>query len=172
MHECSNQTRQELWATVGNPYHFVDSGLDNVFLIGIKYRKCACGEIVAEIPSIKQLLTLIARDVVEQKFSLSGTEIRFLRKCLRMKQLDFAKQLGVEAGTLCRIENGHDPVSERTDKFVRLYYAVASKDPVLLGQIQRDLAERFSSWQHLTSPKKIVAHMTEDNEWTADLVAA
>jgi len=126
MHECNNETRQELCSTVDNPYHFVDSGLDNVFLVGIKYKRCACGEVVADIPAIRQLLTLISRDVVEQEFSLSGAEVRFLRKRLRIKQLDFAKQLGVEVETLSRIENGHVPASERTDKFIRLYYAIAA----------------------------------------------
>jgi len=170
-HECSRETREGFWSTNDDPYYFTDSGLDNVYLVGVQYYRCTCGDIVADIPAIRQLLSLIARDVIEQPFSLCGSEVRFLRKRLHMKQIDFAKQLGVEVETLSRIENGHVPPSERTDKFVRLYYAIASKDPVLLGQVQRDLEERFSAWKRLTPPKKIVAQIT-DNEWTGDLVAA
>jgi DNA-binding transcriptional regulator YiaG len=149
----------------------VDSGLENLYLVGIKYFRCECGQELADIPAIKQLLNLIARDVVEQPFALSGDEIRFLRKRLGKKQADFSKQLGLEVETLSRIENGHLPASERTDKFIRLYYALASKDPVLLGQMQVDLDARLATWQRIMPPKRIVATVT-DNEWTADLVAA
>jgi transcriptional regulator with XRE-family HTH domain len=169
-HDCRD-FREEFQATIDSPYHFVDSGLENLYLVGIKYFRCKCGQELADIPAIKQLLNLIARDVVEQPFALSGDEIRFLRKRLGKKQADFSKQLGLEIETLSRIENGHLPASERTDKFIRLYYALASKDPVLLGQMQEDLDARLATWQRIMPPKKIVATVT-DNEWTADLVAA
>jgi len=171
-HECTSKTRKEFLATMENPYHFVDAGLDNVYLVGIKYRKCECGQIVAEIPAIRQLLSLIARDVVEQEFSLSGSEVRFLRKRLHLKQTDFSKQLGIEVETLSRIENDHMPASERIDKLIRLYYALASKDSILIARIQKALEEIFAAWkQDSTLNKKIVAKVT-DKEWQANLTAA
>lgn len=169
-HECNRQTRQESRATMDDPYHFVDSGLPNVYLVGIRYYHCECGEDLADIPAMKHLLNLIARDLVEKTSALSGAEIRFLRKRLSQKASDFCKQLGLEPETLSRIENDHVPVSERTDKLIRLYYAVASKDPLLLGELQADLDQRLMAWQRIVLPAKKIAASVKDNEWT--LVAA
>ena len=170
-HECDKSARQEFFATADSPYHFADSGLANVYLVGIRYWRCECGQEIAEIPAIKQLLSLIARDIVEKPFALTGEEIRFLRKRLGKKQSDFATQIGMEVETMSRIENGHVKPSKRTDKLVRLYYAFASKDPTLLGELQESIDERFVTWERIMPPQKIVATVT-NNGWTADLVAA
>jgi len=63
----------------------VDCGLSDVYLVGIRYFVCECGETVAEIPAIRQLLSLIARDLVEKPKALAPEEIRFLRKRLGKK---------------------------------------------------------------------------------------
>ncbi|MGO9124970.1 MAG: helix-turn-helix domain-containing protein [Terriglobales bacterium] len=167
IHDCNRDTRQEFRATIAEPYHFVASGLPNVFLVGVRYFRCQCGEELADIPSIKQLLNLIARDLIEKDSALGGAEIRFLRKRLGKKAADFAKQIGLEPETLSRIENDHLAPSERTDKLIRLYYAVASRDPGLLGQLQVNLDQKLMTWQRIVlPPKKIVASVT-NNKWTA-----
>ena len=164
-HECSRKTRHEFRATMDEPYHFTASGLPNVYLVGIRYFRCECAKELADIPAIKGLLNFISRDLVEKDSSLSGGEIRFLRKRLGKKASDFAKQIGLEPETLSRIENGHLQASERTDKFIRLYYAVASKDPVLMGQLQKDLDARLMRWQRVTLPPKKIVASVKDNEW-------
>lgn len=80
-HSCMAR-RVEKLATVEQPFHFADSGLPNVYLVGIKYFVCDCGSVVAEIPAVKQLMQLIARDIVESSSDLTGAEVRFLRKRL------------------------------------------------------------------------------------------
>src|ERR1035441_4255646 len=72
-------------ATDQHPFHFTDSGLDNVYLVGIKYFTSPDGRVVAEIPALKQLMRLIARDLVLSKSDLTGPEVRFLRKRLGKK---------------------------------------------------------------------------------------
>ncbi len=165
-HECSRRTRQEFRATMDEPFHFLSCGLPNVFLVGIRYFRCECGEHLADIPAIKQLLNLIGRDLAEKESALSGAEIKFLRKRLGQKATDFAKQIGLEPETLSRIENDHIPVSERTDKLVRLYYAVAAKDPQLLGEMQAGLHQRLMTWQRTVLPPKRIVAAIKDNEWT------
>src|ERR1043166_1695218 len=86
MHSC---TWKESISTQENPYHFTDSGLRNVYLIGVRRVECDCGEKYVEIPAIKQLLSLMARDVVMKREALIGDEIRFLRKQLGQKAADF-----------------------------------------------------------------------------------
>src|SRR2546429_572035 len=163
-HECDRQTRKEFRATMEEPYHFVDCGLPNVYLVGIRYFRCECTRELVDIPAIKQLMNLIARDLVEKDSALSGAEMRFLRKRLGAKAADFAKQIGLEPETLSRIENDHLPPSERTDKLVRLYYAVASKDPLLLDQLQADLSQRLMAWQKIVLPPKKIVAKVRDNE--------
>lgn len=171
LHECGPKTRQEFLATLENPYHFSDSGLNHVYLVGIRYYRCQCGEMLADIPAIKQLLSLIARDLVEKSEALAPEEIRFLRKRLRKKQIDFAKEIGLRPETLSRIESGETRTNERTDKLIRLTYALQSEDPIVLDELRRTIQEMLSSWKHSGVPSKIVATMNE-NEWAAELSAA
>src|SRR5579872_5437797 len=95
-----SENRKEYLATIKKPFHFVDSGLPNVYLVGIRYFVYEDGRTSAEIPAISQLMRLIARDLVEKPQALTGCEIRFLRKRLGKKQMDFAKELGLRPETL------------------------------------------------------------------------
>jgi len=169
-HECDRTTMREFEATISEPYHFTDSGLNHVYLIGIKYYKCVCGQTLADIPAIKQLLSLIARDLVEKSDALAGEEIRFLRKRLRKKQIDFAKELGIRPETLSRIETGEIHANERTDKLLRLSYVIQSEDP-LLSEVRSAILEMLASWKRCRKPSKIVATV-KDNEWESKLAAA
>ncbi len=172
MHECSSKSRKEILATDDSPYHFVDSGLSNVYLVGITYYECReCGRVVAEIPAVRQLLTVIARDLVEKSDALAPEEIRFLRKRLRKRQIDFGKEIGLRPETLSRIENGDTRVNERVDKLIRLYYALQSQDPILLEKFKHELQAILASWKYSPAPSKIVATV-KGNEWESDLVAA
>lgn len=134
--------------------------------MGIRYFVCECGEIVAEIPAIRQLLSLIARDLGEKPKALAPEEIRFLRKRLGQKQVDFANQIGVRPETLSRFETGETRANERTDKLVRLYCAVASQDPILIKQLGPTMQELLAAWEYTKNPVHIVATV-KDNEWEA-----
>jgi putative zinc finger/helix-turn-helix YgiT family protein len=165
-HECSRTTRKEFVATADKPFHYIDSGLSNVHLVGIRYFVCECGEIIAEIPAVRQLLSVIARDLVEKPKALAPEEIRFLRKRLEKKQADFAKEIGVRPETLCRFETGETRANERTDKLIRLYYALASQDPILIEQLRKAMEELLATWKASRKPAHIVATV-KDNEWAA-----
>jgi DNA-binding transcriptional regulator YiaG len=163
-HICQGSWVEHL-ATERKPFHFLDSGLPNVYLIGIKYFTCECGNIVAEIPALKQLMRLIARDVIGTAGALSGEEIRFLRKRLGMKAVDFAKALGLEPETLSRIENNKQPPSEQSDKLIRFFYALSVKDdPKLAVEAKKMVDELISSWTAKHSHAKIIKKI-DDNEW-------
>jgi len=161
----------EKFTTESEPFHFTDSGLSNVYLIGIKYYVCECGNVVAEIPAVKQLMRLIARDLVEGTASLTSDEVRFLRKRLGRKSIEFAKELGVEPETLSRIENGKVPITEPLDKLIRLVYAVSADDPDLLNGVTIMIKSWLTSWTPRTAELKIVKKIDEDNEWSNALAA-
>jgi DNA-binding transcriptional regulator YiaG len=170
-HECSRDTRRALLATRNRPYHFTDSGLKNVFLVGIRYFVCDCGRTLVEIPAVRQLLTLIARDLARKPLALAPEEIRFLRKRLGEKQVHFAAHIGVRPETLSRFETGETCANERTDKLIRAYYAIASEDRILIEEMKEVFQGSLSPWQRSKSSTKIVATI-KDNEWEAKFGAA
>src|SRR4051812_46291617 len=114
MHECDSESRQEFIATDEKPYHFQDSGLPNVYLVGVRYFKCECGESFVEIPALRQLLALIARNIVVNDKALTGSEIKFLRKRLGQKAGDFATSIKLQPETLSRVENNKQSVGAKT----------------------------------------------------------
>lgn len=118
---CPNchQNRQ----THKGKYHYTESGLQNVWLIGVEVFECDCGEKFAFIPCVKELHKLIAEILLKQENQLSGREIRFLRKHMGLKSKDFAKELGVKNVTVSRWENGDFPPTESLDRLIRLLYA-------------------------------------------------
>lgn len=161
-HDCL-AVRQQHLATLEQPFHFKDSGLSNVYLVGITYFTCECGRVTAEIPAIKQLLELIARDLVAKSEALNGEEVRFLRKRLGKKAKDFAAEIGIEPETLSRFENGHLPVTEQTDKLTRADYILSSNSR-LVDEMKKTLLENLREWKQAQEPAKIVATV-KGNEW-------
>src|ERR1700733_5987621 len=94
-HDCE-ASASEFKSTTEKPYHYVGSGLQNVYLVGVKYWMCpVCGRPSAEIPALKPLLQSIARTLVEKKSPLIGEQVRFLRKGLGRASKDFAALIGV-----------------------------------------------------------------------------
>lgn len=141
IHECKESFVEHL-ATIDAPYHFVDSGLPNVYLAGIKYWVCAkCNKQAAEIPFLKDLMVKIANAVVRQESQLDHCEIRFLRKRLGKKSSEFAKIIGVTPAHLSRIEKDCDEysTSESVDKLIRLYYSLLSSDETLKDIMNRHI---------------------------------
>jgi len=157
--------RKECLATAEKPFHFVDSGLDNVYLIGIKYFVDEDGHKIAEIPALKQLMQLIAQDVVLSPRDLTGKELRFLRKRLGKKGTEYATYLGVAPETLSRIENEKQAVSLQLQKLARLAYCVFSADPNLTECAKSILQSILEEINNKSKKTKIVLEMNDHQEW-------
>lgn len=171
MHDCSEATRKEFLSTEEKPFHYAESGLPNIFLVGVRYFECQCGEKFVEIPAIKQLHSLIARNVVLKNEALSGEEIRFLRKRLGQKASDFAVKIYLQPETLSRVENNKQKVSLQTDSYIRVYYAFSSKDNVLIDAM-KEAVDTVLNEQREAPPKKppkTVATIKKD-EWALSAV--
>lgn len=163
-HNCL-ACRVEKFATEKEPFHFTDSGLSNVYLVGIKYFVCECGRVVAEIPAVKQLMQLIARDLVTSTTDLRGAEIKFLRKRLGKRASDFSQYLGVTPETLSRVENGKQAVSRQIQKLARLAYCLFSEDPALVECAKSILQSIFEEITRHNKKEKIVLEMDINQEW-------
>lgn len=157
--------RKEQLATVEKPFHFIDSGLDNVYLIGIKYFVESDGSKTAEIPSVKQLMQLIAHDVVTSPHDLTGKEIRFLRKRLGKKATEYCTYLGVEPETLSRIENEKQQPSVQSQKLARLSYCIFSEDPSLVDCARTILESIVEEIETRPKKSRIVLEVDTNQEW-------
>lgn len=166
-HECTEATRKEFTSTPEKPYHFTDSGLPNIYLAGVRYFECECGERFVEIPALKQLMSLIARHTVMKDQSLTGVEIKFLRKRLGQKAADFAEMVKLQPETLSRVENSKQKISEKTDTYIRIYYAFASKDPVLLDTLKQAI-DKVLAARRGKPPRKLPKTVAkiEHDEWS------
>jgi len=100
-------------------YHYLESGLDNLWLCDVEVYRCQCGESAA-IPQPIEIHRAVAKCLLMSKTPLSGKEIRFLRKHIAMKAIDFAKRIGVDNATVSRWENGKDIPSDIADRAIRL----------------------------------------------------
>lgn len=172
-HRCEDFA-QERGATFAKPYHFVDSGLPNVYLAGIRYFVCRkCGQQAAEIPAVQGLLSALARAIIEKEGPLLGAEIRFLRKRLAKKAAEFGQIIGVTAEEVSRWENGSITPAKSADKLIRVYYCVLSGD----HKLKEKLDEHIDEWLRILpgekgAEKKICASRDRKRKWKAEPVAA
>jgi len=134
--DCPNCHRKQE-SKIGE-HHYSESGLPNVWLLGAEAFECECGENFAFIPCIPELHKLISHDLVMQENSLSGPEIRFLRKTMGLKAKDFAALLGVKNVTMSRWERSEVIPPETIDRLIRLFYAANMGLP----EIAQELAKK------------------------------
>lgn len=165
--------RREHFATAKKPFHFVDCGLENVYLIGIRYFEEPDGRIVAEIPAIKRLMELIAYDVVMSPLDLTGAQLRFLRKRMGKKGTEYCRYLGIEPETLSRIENGKQAISTQVQKLARLSYCIFSEDPKLAASGREIFQSVLEDISHRgASRKRILMEIDADGREWRDIEAA
>jgi putative zinc finger/helix-turn-helix YgiT family protein len=115
---CSN-CGTEAVRTIG-VYPFKESGLNNVTLIGVNLIECSnCGNVDPIIPDVNDLMRAIAWHIATQRFRLTGEDVRFLRKYLRMTGVGFAELLGVDNTTLSKWENDADVIGTANERLIR-----------------------------------------------------
>ena len=100
-----------------------ESGLDNVTLVDVPVWECGNGHQEVQVPKAEQLHGLLVGLLIRKSAALAGPEIRFLRKEIGMNGKAFARQLGMTAEHLSRLETGRRTVSPPTSLLVRLAVA-------------------------------------------------
>lgn len=104
-------------------YHYTESGLKNVFLLGMLSLHCsACEREFPEIENVPGLHAKIAEFLLRKPYILSGPEFRFLRKEMRKKAKDIALVLGVTPTTVSRWETGEENLGVANDRLIRSLY--------------------------------------------------
>jgi len=103
-------------------YHYTESGLNNVYLRDGYNTIEIDGEAAVSIHDIVGLHKVISRRIIRKSPSLSGDEIRFLRKEMNLTQSLFASIISVSDDTVLGWENGRTSVSGPADKLIRGVY--------------------------------------------------
>ncbi len=166
-HDCQKSFKQHT-ATPARPYHFLDSGLPNVYLIGVKYWTCSqCGAQAAEIPAPEQLMNVIAESIVMKPGVLSGQEIRFLRKRAGKKAADFATLINKTPEHFSKLETGALPLHEPTDKLIRLTYGLLSRDKGLLARLSPKVEEWLNSIDPGRKPPEKIRITKAGKSWSS-----
>jgi putative transcriptional regulator len=117
-HECNSQMKESK-----EIYHYMESGLDNVYLEDICVFRCKCGEFLPSISGIIDLHTIIGQMIVKKPTALNGKEIIFLRKNIGLNARTFAEYVGIDKSTFSRWENNQQKLAKPNDRFIRLIYA-------------------------------------------------
>jgi len=104
-------------------YKYTESGLQNVILKGITAYKCSkCRGINPVISKIKEVHKAIAQQLLKKDSLLTGEEIVYLRKEMKIKAKDLAEILGVTKVTVSRWENEKEQISPVCDRLIRVLY--------------------------------------------------
>ena len=105
---------------VRGSHRFDEAGVP-VLLQGIQLIRCRkCGNEDPIIPTVNDLMKMLALAVATKPYRLRGEDVRFLRKYLSMNGDQFARLIHVDRTTLSKWETNDDPVGEQSDRLIRL----------------------------------------------------
>lgn len=109
---------------LAEPYHYAESGLDNIFLLnGVSETMTDYGPMV-HIENINGLHRAIGLHIVEKEEPMSGPEFRFLRKQMGLNQAELAKDLAVSDQTIANYEKGNTRLGP-ADALMRACYLLS-----------------------------------------------
>jgi transcriptional regulator with XRE-family HTH domain len=100
-------------------YHYVESGLDNVFIEGIQPVLDDDGDEAIIINSVNILHAVIAEGIVRHSHSMSGKELRFLRTEMGLTQSDLGDFVHVDRQTVARWEKGQTAIDPKAETLIR-----------------------------------------------------
>ena len=102
------------------PLRYTMSGLDNVWLInGFVVEETPYGRGV-RIEAADELHQVLARTIVLDKAPMTGRELRFIRKLMRLSQHGLARLLGCSDQRVARWEKGQTAMDPSADRLFRV----------------------------------------------------
>jgi putative transcriptional regulator len=106
----------------GDELHYKSCGLDNIYLVGgFTRHRTNYGDGVS-IVNVEGLHRAIADSLISSEESLTGQEIRFLRKEMKLTQEGLACFVKVGAQQVARWEKDETPIPGSADILIRALY--------------------------------------------------
>ncbi len=107
---------------LAEPYHYVASGLPNIYLLnGVSHDDTSYGKMVT-IKSLNGLHRAIGLHIIEKQEQMTGPEFRFLRKQMGLTQVELADMMQVTDQTVANYEKGTTEDFGPADAFMRMAY--------------------------------------------------
>lgn len=144
------------------PYHYVECGLPNVFLLdGFDYRKTPYGKGVV-IHQVDDLHACIGQTLVDKPGQLTGAEFRFLRRELDLSQRMIGEIFfGKDQRTIRSWETGEKELPKLEDALIRHIYKEKFEPSSTYADLIKRLNELDREWhEQLTFERP-------DSEWRA-----
>lgn len=164
---CPTCKTEELGRSRGK-YQYRESGLNNVWLVGLEMYVCSeCKLQLPIFPDLELIARYITRALVREHGRLSGTFILFLRKAMRLKAAELAEVIGVDRVTVSRWENDKVVIDPYRDFKLRM----EAIDRILTPHERRSARETVSLVLHRTyNPEISITNLSIDLSLGATMV--
>jgi len=143
------------------PYHYTESGLDNIYLLNGVHFIEEDGDTFTSINDLDQLHVQIAKTLVDQHSPLQAKEFKFLRVELNLSQKALAELLGVDSQTVARWEKAETAIPRGSDVLLRSYYLESQAEDSKVGLLLKTLAETET-----TDAMSRIEFEEQDHHWT------
>ncbi|MDM7852343.1 helix-turn-helix domain-containing protein [Pseudochrobactrum kiredjianiae] len=114
-------------------YHYIECGLDNVYINGLQFQRDDAGDEIITIPAINELHSLIATGIVTHEHGISGQELRYLRSEMGLTQSELAQFVHQDKQTIGRWERGEFAIDSKAEALIRRIAIEKLKLKVELG---------------------------------------
>ncbi len=143
-------------------YHYLECGLDNVYLAnGFERTESVRGAAIA-IRDIDTLHRAIGEHLCRRRKDLNGKEVRFLRQEMLMSQATLARLFGVSDQTVHRWETGKTGMPRAAEALLRLLYTEQIQE--IEGRI-RDRLKRIADLEdEMDRVREMIFELTPDGE--------
>mgnify|MGYP001791564013 CR=1 FL=1 len=100
-------------------YHYVESGLDNVLIFGLRPEVDDAGEITITIPAIEELHRVISEGIVKRESAMSGKELKFLRTEMGLTQAELGALVHRDRQAVMAWERGPQSLDKNAEAIIR-----------------------------------------------------
>lgn len=142
-------------------YRYVESGLENVWLVGGVSFDEDDGETCLFVEDREDLHKLISLSIIHRGDRISGRELRFLRHELELTQDHLARLLETDVQSVARWEKGKSRPPGPADRLIRsLYLLRYERNPNVMAFL-----EELTQLDRLTAGKQVFERRAR--EWRA-----
>jgi DNA-binding transcriptional regulator YiaG len=150
---------------LAKPYHYLASGLDNIFLLnGVMETETSYGPMV-HIENINGLHHAIGLHIVEKNEPMRGAEFRFLRKQLGITQVKLAGLFKVTDQTIANYEKEETPMDGAAEAYLKAAYILHILPKQTRVEVMKSMIEPTALKVRKRLPdvprRKIVEHWQE-----------